>query len=229
MNNRRNAMLFLAITLVILIASCRGADDIVDDLGEGAELRSDSEFATDQAVAAATSKVAETEAARPTSTPTPNPAWQYFRDASGDEIICGGGSTQDGVVDIRPITFKHSNFAIDVIEIGMGKAPRNAFSYAVVIFLKSDRQPLRAFIYEVHDGVMKIGEIDPSTFELITPIESVEGFDIYLDGNLVIFDFPDDFFPDGMNEFFAQSFHKYRDVLPTKCDEAEGILRAILP
>ena len=105
----------------------------------------------------------------------------------------------------------------------MGEAPGSAFSYAVVLFLNSDRQPLRAFIYEVHDGAMKVGEIDPSTFELITPVETVEGFDIYLEGNLVIFDFPDDFFPNGMNEFFVQSFHMKNNGDSTHCDEAEGL------
>jgi len=213
--------------------SCAAFDAAVDPLmawfddgPSGSELAGPREDATDTAVAATATKIAqdaaETEAARPTSPPTPNPAWQYFSDASSDEVVCGGSNTEDGVVDIRPITFKHDNIAIDVIEIGMGEAPGSAFSYAVVIFLQSDGQPLRAFIYEIHDGVNKIGEIDPATFELITPIETVEGFDIYLEGNLVIFEFPEDFFPNGMNDFFVQSFHLKSEADSTNCDEAEG-------
>jgi len=229
--NNRKVMFYLAIMFIVLITSCRG--DSVDsdssnilDIGSGEDLRSDSELATDEAVAATATKIAqyaaETEAAKPTSTATPNPAWDYFMDASGDEVVCGGSNTEDGVVDIQPITFKHDNFAIRVIEIGMGEAPGSAFSYAVVIFLQSDGQPLRAFIYEIHDGEEKIGEIDPATFELITPTDTVEGFDIFLFGSNVIFEFPVDFFPNGMNDFFVQSFHMKSQGDSTNCDEAEG-------
>ena len=233
MKNNKTLILFLLVAISTSL-SCAGIELIDEFFGGGSGFSSGSELAGPREDATDTAAVKLTETAMasitpsatplPTETPTttPNPAWDYFRDASGDEVVCGGSNTEDGVVDIRPITFKHENFAIDVIEIGMGEAPGSAFSYAVVIFLQSDRQPLRAFIYEIHDGVKKIGEIDPATFEIITPTETVEGFDIYLDGSNVIFEFPEDFFPNGMNDFFVQSFHMKSEGDSTNCDDAEG-------
>jgi len=173
-----------------------------------------------------------TEAARPTarptagptSMPTPNPGWQYFRDASFDELVFGGTDTEDPVVDIQFITVQKENAAVVKIEIEMGKAPGSENNYSVVLFLFSGGQPLRAFIYEIDDGVKTIGEInpDPESFDIILPTTDVEGFDIFVDGNLVVFQFPENFFPDGINDFFVESSHLKSDGESSSGDFADA-------
>ena len=231
--------LFTSLTLAACSAAVPNPDRdsalLVDPADLDLDILGVNEAATEQAAnLTATAQASITPTIAPTLTPTPNAAWDFFRDATGDEVVCGGGITEDEVVDIRPITFQNENGSLLKVEIGMGKAPGTAFSYSVVLFLISDGQPLRAFIYEIHNGVKKIGEIDPDTFDVIRPLSIDTGFDIFLDGNSVVFAFPEDifpeedFFPEGINDFFIQSFHmEEEDDSNTNCDDTDAA-RAII-
>ena len=72
MKNNRKAIYFLAIAFVVLITSCRGTSEGAEGfsalIGAGEELRSDSEFATDEAATEQAVKL--TEETKPSTTAT---------------------------------------------------------------------------------------------------------------------------------------------------------------
>jgi len=226
MKNKKIRISFLAIILLVMLSSCgTSPENILGSVG-GADLAGDAEKATDTAVAELTKSVKDAEETQ-VSIQLTQEATQRFRDASGDEVICAGGDVTDNIVDIRSITAFYTNLGrvLTNIEVEMGSDPVDSISYAVIVIVNfEDGSENRAFIYEIHEGVEKIGEIDLSG-NIIKQANTGDGFDIIGGGTVVYFDFAAQgllpFIEGFVESIDALSFHTLNAGDDKNCDEAD--------
>lgn len=163
-----------------------------------------------------------TPTATPTETPIPSgtePPTADFTDDFGDAVVCETGDPfEDSQVDIF-LVFVSRQHGFLVVDVLLEAPLVDDFSFAVLIFVISG-DDVRAFLWEVHDGVFRIGQIDLQTGEVIAGED--EGIFIFHDQSqgLVGFEIPLDRLPEMVEQIFVRSFHTGADGEDVRCDEA---------
>ena len=175
---------------------------------------------------------APTEVPTPTPTPTPEGKTNAFTpDETGDATTDSGApAPDDKVVDITQVTVtKHADGSVDV-RVDHG-APLPSDAHPMVsraeqvllgIFVEANAEPgivlaqqrfqaFAVFYWELHDGRLSMGELDPSTRQ---PLDSPVVIEHLADSGTFIFHIPAERIPEGATALGVLSFHR-----PTPDDE----------
>ncbi|MCH7663789.1 MAG: hypothetical protein IH859_07970 [Chloroflexi bacterium] len=165
----------------------------------------------------------------PTATPlVENGSYWAFDDEEGDVVVCGAGYVNDPEADILAIDMTRIENQYSTV-VGLAAPLENKYSFAVIIEVvveveiveDATAEPVmknvkRAFIYELHDGNFKIGEIDPVTGILLP--EQPADVTVRLENGSVLLAF-DVKSSDTVKTVFAKSFHSTGG--PVHCDETD--------
>lgn len=170
------------------------------------------------------------EAPEPISEPPPAGTDQYwaFDDDDDDVVVCGGGYVSDPEVDLTSIDMTRIEDQYSTV-VSLSAPLKNMDSFAVIIEVEVEIEEAgdtaetvgkkvvkRAFIYELHNGIYKIGEIDPATGNLLAI--QPEDVTVELKDGRVLLTF--DVKPtDTVKTIFVKSFHLLEGTV--HCDDTE--------
>jgi hypothetical protein len=88
---------------------------------------------------------------------------QAFTDPQDDTVACGTTTvSNDPEVDIRSVVVTQTNSSLKV-EVRMQEPLMTDYSFAVMLFLQTGENSYRPYLWEVHNGVFRIGELNPQT------------------------------------------------------------------
>lgn len=139
-------------------------------------------------------------------------------DPAGDATTCGTNTPAVDMpnVDIRNVIildFGNDGFQVVVTLAGSaGNAIANDFSWAVVLSLLRDDGTVDPWMIEIHDGVMRVGQLDPENGELVPDT----GDAVFVDGDNVVF-----VSTEGITDFvafFLQAFNMLAPDTDKGCD-----------
>ena len=165
----------------------------------------------------------------PTATPlVGNGSYWAFDDEEDDVVVCGASHVNDPEADILAIDMTRIENQYSTV-VALAAPLENLYSFAVIIevvveveIVEDDNaEPVkknvkRAFIYELHDGNLKIGEIDPATGNLL-PVQP-DDVTVRLENGSVLLTF-DVKSTDIVKTVFAKSFHSFGEAV--HCDETD--------
>jgi hypothetical protein len=144
----------------------------------------------------------------------------HFDDPSGDAQNCQTeASVEDEEVDIRQTLVQRQDGHLWVT-VSLGSPLVRDYSFAVLIYIIYGDVAL-AFLWETHDGVLRIGQINPQTGELILEVEE-GGMEITHDRTLgtIQFGLHADLIPGQVERVFVSSFHTPTEGESKHCDVA---------
>ncbi len=102
----------------------------------------------------------------PTPTATPVP-WFAIEDQNGDAIVCDTqAASDDSEVDIVGIRADVQADSL-LMRILMKSPLQNDYSFAVLVALSSN-QEIAAYLWEIHEEELRVGEMDYQTGELLS-------------------------------------------------------------
>jgi len=157
-----------------------------------------------------------------TTAPASTGKRKMFEDPLGDVKRCdSGAAADDSEVDIGIINVERLANGDLLVEVKLGAPLENDFSFAVLLIIKSGDK-FRAFLWEIHDGVKRVGEMDLNTGQLIM---STLDDSIQYDKKTGIarFTLSKELVPDAVDQIVVRSFHtptRETQPQPTHCDEA---------
>jgi hypothetical protein len=158
----------------------------------------------------------------PTATPMPDDQLTYT-DPAGDVITCDTQqSASDPEVDITSLTVGTNADGSLNVQVALEQPLVNDYSFAVMLVIAT-RESGRLWLWEVHDGVLRIGETNPATGQIISGSDQRVTIQHDQTAGVVRFDIPLTELPDTFDLIAARSFHtptQETQPQPTSCDFA---------
>src|SRR3990172_8581363 len=160
----------------------------------------------------------------PTPSPAPSGTPRVFAvtDPQVDEELDDGTPVDDPQVDIVATTWQKlpGLIRLTVIHTAQMADPASAADVAYIgsyenvptgvrpagFALGQAVQPFHAFLWQIHDGVLTIGRVDPETLDVIAG--EAEGILITRDGDTVTFEIPLDQLPPIVDAYQVYTFHR---------------------
>lgn len=180
-----------------------------------------------------------TDTPAPTETPVPPTPTEasdllsvQFEDDTDDAVDCNTqAAAVDPEVDIQSLTV-HYNPATGtmIAEVKMDMPLVNHFSFAVAYFVLTTQGNATGYLWEVHDQVYRLGQMDPQTFQVIpepnqvtitTTLTTTDGLTIShdQDAGVVTFNIPQTRLLEENAYVAARSFHTGIEGQPVNCDQ----------
>lgn len=155
----------------------------------------------------------------PTAT-LPSPQ-DTFTDPADDVVRCNTqANANDPEVDIvRLMAGRRSDGGLGT-QVYLREPLVNDYSFAVLLIIAS-RESFKMYLWEIHDGVLRIGEVDPVTGEIIPGSLAVIEHNRAM--GIVSFDIPGVELPETIDQIGVRSFHtptRETQPQPTHCDFA---------
>lgn len=148
---------------------------------------------------------------------------ETFGDAPGDVVRCDTqANAVDPEVDIVETIVKRPANGDLIVEVRLAQPLASDFSFAVLILIRSGNE-FKAYLWEIHDGVFRIGEVDPQTGQLVSGAQDGATIEHDRTAGVVSFTIPGADLPGPVDQVGIRSFHTpSRDVQPqpTHCDFA---------
>ena len=178
----------------------------------------------------------ETPSPTATSGPTATPTLENetFEDEQADDVICADNSlSNDPQVDLdRVRVFQDNEGGRFIVEVITHAPLTDDYSFAILIIINGPGGPI-AFVWEIHNGVYRVGELDLQTGN-VTPLDdpgsTFTDENLITDDGLVIgfdreagqasFAIPRSIAPETRTDVQVQSFHSPTENDETRCDTA---------
>ncbi len=146
---------------------------------------------------------------------------QSFMDNRGDVQICNSQSpTSDPEVDITQVVVTRNVNRDLHVEVHLDAPLVTDYSFAVLLVVQLDNM-FKVYIWEIHNGIFRIGETDPQTGALIP--ESDAHVDIDRETGVVSFNIDGSTLSNTISQLNVRSFHtptSETQPQPTTCDSA---------
>jgi hypothetical protein len=141
----------------------------------------------------------------------------YGFDVEGGPIMCGGTTrARDREVTIERVASWRLPDGSYVVLVRMARGLTSDYSFAVLLNIRTPDGVL-AFLWEIHDGQLRIGQVDNDTGEVIRSTSDELRIEHLRDMGLVGFELPPDAIGEDADLAIVRSFHTPKAGQVTRC------------